>query len=74
MGEVQAVVEQYLVQAWRTAQVLLAQILGVAVQRLVALHFMAIGIAALQVVAQAVAVDHLLHLLLQVRRVSLQIA
>jgi hypothetical protein len=35
---------------------------------------MATGIAALQVFTQAVAVDHLLHLLLQVRRVSLQIA
>ncbi|MNO62792.1 hypothetical protein D3C76_534730 [compost metagenome] len=73
MRQIEAAVEQYLVQVWRTSQVLLAQILGIAIQRLVVLHVMAVRVTALQVFTQAVAVDHLPHLRLQVRGVGLQV-
>ncbi|MCY1394929.1 hypothetical protein D9M71_98570 [compost metagenome] len=71
--QVQAVVEQYLVQVGRIAQVLLLQGQRIGVQGLVALHRMALGVALLQIRTQAILLDHLAYLILQGLGVSLQV-
>ncbi|MNE93925.1 hypothetical protein D3C80_1918340 [compost metagenome] len=74
MGQVQAVVEQHFIQVRRAAQIGLPELLGIEIQGLVVLHLVAPWIALAQVIAQAVAGNHLAHLLLQVWWVGLHVA
>ncbi|MCY1399824.1 hypothetical protein D9M71_148910 [compost metagenome] len=73
MRQIQAVVEQHLVQVWRVSQVLLFQSQCIGIQGFVALHGMTIGITLLQIRAQAILLDHLAHLILQGLGVGLQV-
>lgn len=73
MGQVEAVVEQNLVDGRGVAQVFLLQVQRVAVQRLVALHIVAARIALAQVITEAVVGDQLAHLILQIRGIGLEV-
>ncbi|MDT4871933.1 hypothetical protein FQZ97_1070940 [compost metagenome] len=74
MHHIELAVVEHLVDGRGIAHVLLLQSHGVGIQGLVALHFMPFGIAALQIVAQAVVGDELAHLILQRLRIGLEIA
>src|SRR6195952_2844991 len=73
MGEVQPVVEQHLVDVRRIAQVFLLEPQRVDVERLVTLHVVTARVALLQIGAQFVLDDQLPYLILQGRRIGLQI-
>ncbi|MNJ66254.1 hypothetical protein D3C77_623140 [compost metagenome] len=73
LHHVELAVVEHLVQSRRVAQMLLLECVGVAVQRLVAEHLVALGVAALQVIAQAIRGQQLTDLLLEGRRIALQI-
>ncbi|MNC76679.1 hypothetical protein D3C75_1284500 [compost metagenome] len=73
VSQVQAVIEQHLVDGRGIAQVFLFQFQGIVVQRLVALYRVLVRVTLAQVLAQPILIDQLTHLCLQCGRVSLEV-
>ncbi|MNV80228.1 hypothetical protein D3C71_1738220 [compost metagenome] len=73
VGQVQTVVEQHLVDGRSITQVLLLEVQGIGVQRLVALHPVLLRVTLAQVIAQPTVGDQLAHLILQGGGIGLEI-
>ena len=71
VGEIESIVVEHLVDSRRVLQVFLLERHHVAIQRLVALHFMPARIALRQVVTEPIIGDQLTNLLLQGDRITL---